>query len=332
MIRRATLLILLILPVLCRGQVGISEGNSSTRLMVQVTYENDRPVGRYYEVTLTNGSGESIEQTYTNDVGECNFRVSPGNYQVRVTGPDIDEARSDTIFVSHEMHLLTSVRVHQKSSEQQELQAAGKGQGATVAVVDLNVPDKAKQEFQQGQDSAVQNDWKKALKHYAEAIKLYPSYASAYNGMGVAYLRTQDRDHGKQAFEKAIALNDHYELAYLNLSKMEIVAGDYKGADTSLAHALTVDPLSAEGLMLASQVALLLGRYDDAISDAGRVHAMAQHQAYAIVHMLAARAYERKKMFAEAVNELKTYLEEAPNSQHAQTAHAELAALQKQIH
>src|SRR5260370_15762109 len=157
------------------------------------------------------------------------------------------------------------------------------GPGGTVGVEGRNVPDGAAKEFKKANELMEKNDLVEARKHFDKAIKIYPSYASAYFGEGVLEYKSGDKQKAREDFEKTITLNDHFVLAYFNLATMAMKENDYKRANELLSKANTADPINPQGLLLTAQVDLLLKNYDGAVECARRLHAMQQHQAFAIV-------------------------------------------------
>jgi tetratricopeptide (TPR) repeat protein len=140
--------------------------------------------------------------------------------------------------------------------------------------------------------------------------------------------KSGDKQKARADWEKTVTLNDHFVPAYLNLAKMAAAELDYKRASELLGKANTADPLNPEGLLLSAQVDLLLKNFDGAIDCAKKLHGM-QHQPFAVVHYIAARAYLYKSMPNEAAGEYKQFLEEAPLDSRAPKVRQEMASLIK---
>ena len=136
-----------------------------------------------------------------------------------------------------------------------------------------------------------------------------------------------DLEGGRKSFEKAIALNDHFSRAYVNLGKVAMADKDYARANDLLKKALASDPLNPEALLYASEAAVLVGHFDDAAANVKTLHSV-PHEKYALGHYVAARALEEQKKFPEAQQEYALFLKEAPESPQAPRAKQALAALQ----
>ena len=252
-----------------------------------------------------------------------------GNYHVSVSGDGIQPTQSETFEVD-ERKVTQSVLVRvQPAAENSEAKATKAG-GSTVSASDLKVPKKASQEFDKATKLIAKQEWQKAIDQLNKALALYPAYAEAYNNLGVVYARLGDSAKERDALQKAIALNDHFAPALVNLARMEMKQQDFGAAEAHLNQASAADPINTRTLVLLAQTQLLNHHYEDAIASAGKVHAMS-HDAYAVVHYVAARAWERLNRFAEAVRELQLFLTEEPSGERATAARQEMAAIQKQL-
>ncbi|HTC92916.1 MAG TPA: tetratricopeptide repeat protein [Terriglobales bacterium] len=329
MLRRLSLVslaCLVPLGALAQRFPGLPKNSNPCQLEIRVAYEDDHPAERMLQVELLAGNGGIMGQSFTDDRGMVTFQVTGGgNFRVRITGTDIAETTSSFFSIDdRELSHIEYVNVHRVESQSN----APTGPGGTVSVADLNVPAAAAKEFRKGNEALDKNDLVEARKRFDKAIQIYPSYASAFFGIGVVEFKSGDRQKAREAFEKTVALNDHFVPAYFNLARMAAADSDYKRAAELLSKASTADPVNPEGLLLTAQVDLLLHDSDGAIQCAKRLHSM-PHQAYAVVHYIAARAYLSKHMPNEAAAEYKQFLEEAPQDPKAPKVRDELAALTK---
>jgi tetratricopeptide (TPR) repeat protein len=293
-------------------------------LQIHVSYEDDHPAERLLQVDLLNSNGGSSGTSFTDDRGYAVFQATAGNYRVRVSGSNIVESTSNYFSINdREMTHVEYINVRRDPSK-----TPPAGPGGTVSVADLNVPEAAAKEFKKGNEALEKNNLAEARKRFDRAIELYPSYASAYFGEGILEYKSGDKQKARADFEKTVALNDHFVPAYFNLAKMAAAESDYNRASELLGKANTADPLNPEGLLLSAQVDLLLKNFDGAIDCAKKLHGM-QHQTFAVVHYIAARAYRYKSMPNEAAGEYKQFLEEAPLDSRAPQVRQEMAALIK---
>jgi tetratricopeptide (TPR) repeat protein len=296
---------------------------------VYVTYPDDRAVTAQVKVGLIGGtSGAQVEELFTNDRGEATFLNVPlGNYHVSVSGEGIQPTQSDSFEVDERKSTQSVlVRVRPAAGNVEATQSSG----ATVSANDLKVPQKASKEFDKATRLIAKQEWQKALDQLNKALAIYPSYAEAYNNLGVVYARLGDPSKEREALQKAIAADGHFAPALVNLARLEMKGQNFAAAETNLNQATAADPTNARSLALLAQVQLLDRHYEDAIASAGKVHAMS-HPSYAVVHYVAARACERLNRLPDAVSQFNLFLAEEPTGDRANAARQEMAAIQKQL-
>ncbi len=67
--------------------------------------------------------------------------------------------------------------------------------------------DDARRQVQFGIEVASRGLWREAIYRWERAVELDPSYAEAFNNLGVAYEHEGDLDKARQAYEKALKLS-----------------------------------------------------------------------------------------------------------------------------
>jgi tetratricopeptide (TPR) repeat protein len=328
MARRVAFLSLL-LVMLCSVVAAQMPGANTVDLHVRVYYSNEQKAGTLIRVELLGVSGVSIGEHFCDSVGQVDFPALPvGNYRLRITGMNIVDTTTDSfaLFRGETSHM-ESVHVELKPNKDDS--PGGSPAAGMVAAVDLNVPDKAKKEFDKGNEALAQNDLPQAKKCFDKAIQIYPQYAGAYNNLGIIAIRSKDMQTARTDFETAVRINDHYATAYANLARLSFAEHKYPDADGLLSKALVSAPLDPLLLTLLSEAQLLEGRYDDAVATAAKVHS-SPHPDYAVVHIYAGLALLREHRAKEAEEQYATYLKEDPNGSKAPQVRAALAKLQQQ--
>lgn len=121
-----------------------------------------------------------------------------------------------------------------------------------VSAADLAIPRRAQKEFSAGSDLLARQDLAHAVQKFNKAIEIYPSYAGAYNSLGVIYARLGDAGRSREALQKAIQTNDHFAMAYMNLGLLELSAANFPAAENALLKADSFDPASATTLAALS--------------------------------------------------------------------------------
>jgi len=76
---------------------------------------------------------------------------------------------------------------------------------ATPAFADRRSEAKSQVEF--GWDVAMHGLWKEATVHWQKAVEIDPTYAAAWNNLGIAYEQQGQFAKAREAYEKAIGLD-----------------------------------------------------------------------------------------------------------------------------
>jgi lipopolysaccharide biosynthesis regulator YciM len=307
------------------GMVAAQVSPSSTiTVQVRVLTPAGERVSTPLKVELLTGTGHYLSTAFSDSIGMTSFAgLRPGNYRIRVSGVGYEETTTNVFSISSAQRTHTEhVAVRPKTGD-----ASPGSPTPTVAAVDLNVPEKARDQLERGDKAAARGDWALALKQYQKALETYPRYARAYNNMGVVHMRSGDTPRGREAFEKAISINDNYTSAYVNLARVMQLENKLPEAEAVLQKALAFNPSEPETLAVLARVQLLGGKLDEAIANARKVHTL-PHEGYAMAHYFAGLGLRAKEMNSEAVEEFRTYLKEAPEGSFATQAQQALTMLE----
>ena len=304
--------------------VGLA-GNSGVTVQVKVMLPNDLPAEGHLRVDLLTSAGQVFSAMWINSNGMAVFDDVPGgNYQIRVSGDNIQDTMGSVFYLESRMRNHTETVVVQP----RETKPSATPVPPAIAIVDLNVPKAARKAVESGVEAFNRGELEQARQDFEKAISKYPKYASAYNFLGLTFVEQKQSERGEQAFEKAIELNQNFAEAYANLAKLYFRQQKFVLSEPLLEKAVNADPRNVEALTFLVQVELLGGKYDLAVANARRVHEL-PHANYPIVHFMAARALRAQNQPSEAMNEYRLFLQEAPNSKNSPQARQELSQLEK---
>jgi tetratricopeptide (TPR) repeat protein len=312
------------------AQFDNAQSNQSRSVKVRVVLPEGSACDNQTHVSLVSGMGVTMGETSTQ--GDCSAEfpnVPKGTYHLLVSGHGSGEAGSESFEVGTQDTQEFEVRVNPSAKSDREA-TNGPG-GALVAASELNIPKKAKKEFDRANDSMAVENWSQALERLNRAVTIYPGYVDAYNNLGVVYARVGDRAHEREVLQKAISLNDHYAPAYVNLARADIAEQKFAHAETLLDRATAIDPTDVITMVLLANVELRTRHFAQVIDTCGRAHANGQVQ-HSTVHYLAALAYEQQNRLPDALAELKLFLKEEADGPQATAARKEMAALRAVMH
>jgi tetratricopeptide (TPR) repeat protein len=299
-------------------------------LRVLVIYTDNRAVTGHARVQLMNSaSNNSVTEQFTNDLGEVEFYgIDEGDYHLVVTGDGIQDTDSGIFEVDGRKGSQTITITVMRTGEGSH---ASKSGTPSVSLNQLKIPSEAKSKYDEASQLMAKADWAGAIGRLNQAIAIYPGYAEAYNNLAAAESRLGNRNRAREALQKAIRVDDHFAPALVNLANLEQRDQNHHAAETLLTKAAAIDPSNAETLTLLCRAQLLDKHYDAAIATAHRVHAM-PHGSFALVHYMAARAYQREGRTSDAIAEFKTLLQEEPSGARADAVRKELAESESKAH
>ena len=331
--RQFVVLVVLLLSVLARKlpAQGVMLGGDSAQvgnISVHAVYPNGNPAGHQLRVRLMNGSSSAIlSEAFTNEQGVAQFVSIPiGEYHVVASGEGIQDSDSGEFEVDRRK-ISQSIFLTVRPSEESSAQRVEQGE-SSVSKAELAIPAHARKESDRAIKAMSEQDWSKALQHLRRAIEIYPQYAMVYNNLGAVYGRLNDRQHEREAFQKAIEVDSHFAPGYVNLAKLSLQEQDPSRAETLLEKANQAERNNPETMTLLAQAQLLNKHYDAAVQTSREVHAM-PHQNLAVIHYIAARAMERSNHPQDAVVELQTFLAEEPKGARADHVREEISQLQQ---
>jgi TolA-binding protein len=301
-----------------------SPASRMTRLEVQLTSDGTRPLAIQALVQISLMSGGTIQENYTDMDGRVSFSVPPAdNYQIRVSGAGIETSRSTFELFAGESYHREAVVVKLTEGGKKNLP------GGMISAAMLNVPAKARREYDKGMELMQKGKLEDAKNHLQKATEIYPNFDWAYNNIGVIDMQTKDVAGAREAFTRAVTINNKNFDANRNLARLELGDNNYEGAKKLLKDALTSRPGDPNTLGMLSFAELKTKEFDQALLDAEKVH-QDGNDAFPLAHLVAASVRESKGDLAGARKQYEMYLKEAPDSPQAQVAKEGLERIQAQ--
>lgn len=301
-----------------------------TEIVVKVTFQhNDRPVTEGVRVQLINDMGMTVSETYSRN-GEARFPgvTGIGPYRLKAIGSEIEEGQSAIPFnippgaYAHTEYL--RLRLKPKPGE-----TAQPAQGSISASA-LNVPPAAKKEYEKGLKAFRSKKLAEAQKYLEAAVEIYPNYAAALNNLGIISQMSGDSVAGDAYFEKAIARDDAYPNAYINLAKSRMVDKRLAEAEKLLLKYSSLEPGNMEAPTLLVNLYVVTGKHDEAEAIVKRMHA-ARHDGFEVVHFLLGASYQTRNDLPRAADEYRAYLKESPDGPNSQAVRNNLLKIEQQL-
>lgn len=295
---------------------------SGADVSVFVKFDDDRPVPEMYRVQLLSTSGVAMMELLTDQQGQVVFHdIKTGPYHLSVSGPDaITTEISFAIYRGENVHT-EYVRLARKENKQSV------STNGTVSRAALDIPDKAKKEFEKGLEAFEKEDFPNAKDRFHKAINIYPQYSLAYVNLGIIAMKENKIDEGELDFHQAITADPQDPAAYIHLARSQILKKQYASAEPLLQKATAISPLDPDALTMLAASELYLGKTEEAVACAKKVHSV-PHDHFAVSHLVAAQGLIKENQMQAAADELRLFLKEAPDDSRAPAARATLQSIE----
>lgn len=292
--------------------------------IVNVVDSHGQPAGEQINVRVDSVAGGTVAEGFTNTEGKVAFAVRVGSYIVRVRGINIRDAASGTINIE------SFEKLHHEFVRIEPLDSATTPDSTTapVTAVDLQVPEKARNEFSKAKELLAKGERDQAVQHLEKAIEIYPRFAMAYNNLAALYMRSKDLKKAREMLNKGLAADPELAWTHVNMARLDLMEGAYAHAIPLMQKALAKEPNNPEYLLLMCKVQFLAKNYDEVLVYAKRVY-MTPHPNLELAHILAGRALEAQKKLAEAQSEYEALVKESPDAPEAAEARASIERLSK---
>jgi VWFA-related protein len=197
-----------------------------------------------------------------------------------------------------------------------------------VSALDLFAPSKAVNEFNEGTALAHGRQSQEAIRHLEKAVKIYPSFVSAHDYLGMVYIDADQPAKAKLEFETAVKLDDKFSSSWLNLGRLALSQSDPAAAQSYIEKAATLRPSDPAVLTTLAYAQLNNYEYADAILTVTKVHALSHPQA-GNAHYISALAAVSLNQTPIAKSEFAQFLVEDPNNPLADNARYNIDVLTK---
>lgn len=322
--------VLMLLGTSLRGaQRATREPLNPIPLRLTITVDGDAMKAAHVSVELMDavGSGSAMADRVTDNDGRVDFVAYAGLHRIRISGPGIQRYDGEIEILPSEISHVERIRVHAAERRQQAAESPPTG---VVPAMRLRIPEGARRAFERGTEAMQQQLWEKSRASFEAAIHEYPQYDMAYNGLGLVQMQLNQIEAARQSFSKALELNPDYAGANRNLAR--ILLSEHKVAEALplLERSLATEPDNVWALTNAANAEFLLHDFANAIQYARKAHAL-PHQAFPIVHIIAARSLEAAAHPAQALEEYRLYLQEDPKGPDAKRAQEAVERLRKTL-
>jgi tetratricopeptide (TPR) repeat protein len=184
---------------------------------------------------------------------------------------------------------------------------------AKVSLRELQIPPKARSEFERGLRRLEKRDPVGSLRHFAAAIRVFPEYYEVYYHEGIAALQLRNNEDAERYFQKSIDLSEgKYARAEFGYGLALLREGKTEEAERVVRHGLESDPNEPDGHVVLGFVLLKLERPDEAEKNA-RLALDANAPNSAKGYLVLSDLDAERGNYEDQARDLETYLKLRPN-------------------
>ncbi len=211
------------------------------------------------------------------------------------------------------------------------LHSRGKKADGMVTVASLEVPQKARKEYEKGSEALEKGNLADAEKSLRKAINEYPKFAEAWMRLGDIEQRRNNIAAAVQDYQEAINSDPNLPLPYLRMAFQSAVASQWDQTLQLTGRLISLDPVGYPLAYYFSGVAEFnLKHFDKAESNALRAEAMDTQHIEPRVELLLAAVYNAKGAYASAADHYRTYLKLVPDGPLTARVKTDLAKTEEQ--
>ena len=203
--------------------------------------------------------------------------------------------------------------------------------GLTISATSARAPKDARKAYEKGLEAEQKNKPDEAQKQFEKAVDLYPKYAAVWFALGQLY---ESRDHAGQAldaYQKSVAADADYVNPYVRICELEALSGKWQNVADSSDKVLHLNPFDfPRAYYLNAFANLQLKKLDQAEKSAREAMKLdTAHQNPRSWYVLGIILAD-KQDFRGAVEQLRLYLQFAPNEKGNDKIRQQLAEIEKQ--
>ena len=293
---------------LAQNDMDPSLPGGSLEITGQISSPDGRKLIQFVTVRLERG-GSLVDQRTTDSTGRFRFsRLNPGNYFISASAPGfrIAPQQVDISRSIPRMHLLLQL-VPEGETFRRPSTPGG--------VVDINVPERARSEFEKGRAALADKKVEEAILHLERALTLHGNYHEAQSLLGTAYMDQENWVKASQALHRALEINPKAVTPMVRLGEVYRRQKKYEEGEKVLKAALELDDKSWLGHYTLGRI---YWEKKDLINAGKQVALTLQLEpGFADARLLAGNIFVRAHLPENAIIEYEEYLRLDPKGQFA---------------
>jgi tetratricopeptide (TPR) repeat protein len=203
-------------------------------------------------------------------------------------------------------------------------------QGTMISATSAAAPKDAQKAYKKGVDLEKKGKFDEAQQRFTDATNQYPRYADAWLEVGRLYLRQNQPDAAKNAFQQAIAADAKFVAPYVGLASIEAMRQNWQETARLTDQAITLDPIDfPNGYFYNSVANFNMGHFEVAEKNARKAATLDSQHRLPQIQSLLGRILLMKKDYPGALENFRTYLKNLPDAADAPDIRRQVQTLEQ---
>lgn len=199
-----------------------------------------------------------------------------------------------------------------------------------VTVASLEVPQKARKEYEKGSEFLEKGNLNEAEKSLHKAIDQYPKFAEAWTRLGDLEQRRKNIDAATKDYQEAINADPNLPVPYFRLAYLAAISRNWEDTCKLTERLIALDPTDFPIAYYYSAVAEFnLKQVGKAESYALRAQSMDKQHAEPRIELLLASIYVAKESYSVAADHYRAYLKLVPDGPLTEPVKTDLARVEQ---
>ena len=203
-------------------------------------------------------------------------------------------------------------------------------QGTMISATSAAAPKEAQKAFKKGVDLEKKGKFDEAQEQFIAATNQYPRYAEAWLQVGRLYMRKNQVDAAKNAFQQAITADSKFVAPYLGLASIEAANQNWQETARLTDQAITLDPIDfPNGYFYNSVANFNMGHLDVAEKNARKAATLDFQHRLPQIQSLLGRILLVKQDYPGALENFRSYLKNKPDAADAADIRRQVQTLEQ---
>jgi len=203
-------------------------------------------------------------------------------------------------------------------------------EGTTISALSLAAPKDAKKAYEKGMDALKKKKVQDAVKNFEKAVEVYPKYAAAWYELGRFHIAQGDAAMARGYFQEAVKADPKFVAPYMELAVIEWKGEKWQEVADLTEKLVKLDSFDyPQAYFLNALSNYYLKNFEAAEKSAREAVRLDTRKQYLTTVRLLGVILAQKQDYAGATEQLKSYLQLAPQASDAATVRSQLSQLEK---